>query len=476
VRRAAAGLVTLAALSLGACAKPAATPGPAARTESPRAVAPEVWSYEVAEDGADLAVTATFPAGTSETLSIERETVPYVASVATAAGEVVAPSAGIWTIPSCARGCTLTYRFELDRAARSLGDVDSAARMREGIESPPSSWLLRPMEHAPGTTYRFHVRAAPNAHFATGVRPVDGASDTYQADAGDLDTAPYSLFGTFRSRTVTPPGASIALAIMGGKLALDDAAIDRWIDASARAIEAYYGRFPVPRFLLILVPRRGGRGETVEGRTLASGGSSILLGVSEGMTEDEIPRDWVLTHEMTHLALPSLPRENHWLEEGLATYVEPIARAKVGTIPADEVWRGLVDGLPNGEPAAGDEGLDRTHTWGRTYWGGALFAFVADVQIRKRTGGARSLEDALQKIVATGGTGETRAPIVDVLRTGDEALGAPVLEELYAKWSREPVRVDLPQLWSELGVRASASGIAYDEKAPLAAIRRGIAP
>jgi carbon monoxide dehydrogenase subunit G len=47
-----------------------------------------------------------------------------------------------------------------------------------------------------------------------------------------------------------------------------------------------------------------------------------------------------LTGERT---LPDVPEEQHWLEEGLATYVEPIARAKVGIIPEGEVWRGLID-------------------------------------------------------------------------------------------------------------------------------------
>lgn len=57
---------------------------------------------------------------------------------------------------------------------------------------------------------------------------------------------------------------------------------------------------------------------------------------------------------------------------------------------------------PFGRPEAGDRGLDRTPTWGRTYWGGAFFCFVADVQIREATHGAKSLDDALRAIVAAG--------------------------------------------------------------------------
>jgi hypothetical protein len=272
---------------------------------------------------------------------------------------------------------------------------------------------------------------------------------------------------------LTRADATIEVATLPGRLALDDAALDRWIDLSARAIDAYYGHFPVKRLLLVITPASFG-GDTAEGRTLAGGGATILLGVSERMTPADTTRDWVLTHEMTHLASPSLPRTQHWLEEGIATYVEPIARAEVGTITAEEVWRGLVDGLPNGEPVEGDRGLDNTHTWGRTYWGGAMFCFVADVEIRKRTQNRASLETALRGVLDGLGSGETRATLDDFLRAGDRAIGVPVLEELHARLGGKAETIDLAKVWSDLGVRDANGKIAYDDAAPSAAIRRAM--
>ena len=43
----------------------------------------------------------------------------------------------------------------------------------------------------------------------------------------------------------------------------------------------------------------------------------------------------------------------------------------------------MVRDMPKGLPQAGDEGLDNTDTWGRKYWGGAMFCLFADVEIRK---------------------------------------------------------------------------------------------
>ena len=41
--------------------------------------------------------------------------------------------------------------------------------------------------------------------------------------------------------------------------------------------------------------------------------------------------------------------------------------------------------MPKGLPQAGDQGLDNTATWGRKYWGGAMFCLLADIEIRKAT-------------------------------------------------------------------------------------------
>src|SRR5262249_33992924 len=159
-------------------------------------------------------------------------------------------------------------------------------------------------------------------------------------------------------------------------------------------------------------------------------------------------------HEMVHLALPSVPRGHSWLEEGVATYVEPIARARMGQVSAASVWGDLVRGLPEGLPGLDDErGLDGPPTWGRTYWGGALFCLLADLQIRERTGNRRSLDDALRGIVAKGGNIGVHWPLERVLSTGDAAVGLPVLVELYHQMGQTAHPVDLAALWKRLGVR-----------------------
>lgn len=270
-----------------------------------------------------------------------------------------------------------------------------------------------------------------------------------------------------------PSGPNVVAPSTGAPASafLSRRAVTAWVQAAARSVSAYFGRFPIAARVVVIPARAGsvGHGETF-GRPVAT----IRIALGPATTEGDLSRDWVLTHEMVHLAFPSV-RAQPWLEEGVATYVEPIARAKSGVAPADAVWRWLVWGLPKGLPDGRDHGLDSADTWGRTYWGGALFCFLADVEIRRVTHDRRSLGDALRAVLETCGGVSSDAAIDAVLSAGDGAIGHPVLRELYDRLGTKPGTVDLPALFRLLGVRASGGGVLFDDAAPYAAIRKGIA-
>jgi hypothetical protein len=199
------------------------------------------------------------------------------------------------------------------------------------------------------------------------------------------------------------------------------------------------------------------------------------VSVGPQTTAADLKKDWVLTHEMIHLAFPSMAESHHWIEEGIATYVEPVARVQAGQLPAAEMWRDLVRDMPQGEPRPGDRGLDHTHTWGRTYWGGALFCLLADVEIREQTGNRMGLQDALRAILRQGGMIAEDWPIERALAVGDKATGTHVLENLYGQMRDQPFPVDLPSLWNRLGVQSEPNGaMEFAANAPLAQVREAI--
>jgi hypothetical protein len=283
---------------------------------------------------------------------------------------------------------------------------------------------------------------------------------------------PYELFDRAPHTRLEIGGGHIDVAFAAGDLGLPRETALGWVSNAGKAVTAYYGRFPVERVRVLVIPGpgRGIRGGTTYGYR----GAAIKVTLGRETTPADFASDWVLTHEMVHLAVPELADEHDWLGEGLATYVEPLGRAQAGQIPATKVWEDLVWGLPKGLPEPGDRGLDHTPTWGRTYWGGALFCLLADLEIRSRTGNRKGLQDALRAVVAAGGNVESRWPIERFLDAGDRAVGAPVLRETYDRMKASPAPVDLDDLWRRLGVRGAADRVELDDSAPLAGTRRAI--
>lgn len=268
------------------------------------------------------------------------------------------------------------------------------------------------------------------------------------------------------------PDATIELNFPPDAGALDRDEVRNWIAEAADAVRTYYGRFPVNR-VRIRIEAGEGRGAR-SGTTYAYNGALIRVGVGRYSDSADLKRDWIMTHEMVHLAMPEFGDRHAWLEEGLATYVEPIARVQAGQLSDRTIWRDMLRDMPQGLPAPGDRGLDNTHTWGRTYWGGALFYLLADVGIREHTANRVGLQDALRAIVTSGGNVEVAWDVRKALAIGDQATGTNVLMALYDEMRGAPVSPDLAQLWQRLGVKLSRDSVEFDDAAPLAAIRRAI--
>ena len=258
-----------------------------------------------------------------------------------------------------------------------------------------------------------------------------------------------------------------------GAPGLDRALVLDWVRRGIAATTAYYGVFPMAEYTLFLIAEPGAR--VGHATTWGYNGSITRQHVGVATTKATFDDDWILVHEMVHCAFPDLPRRALWLQEGNATWVEPVARVRAGQLPASEIWRQAIDGLPRGKAAADDGGMDGTLEHGRLYWGGAAFWLEAEIAIFEATGGRKTLRDALIAINrASGGNVADWSP-EQTMQAGDAAIGQPVLARLYTRWARTPVVVDEARLFARLGVRRTEGrGVAYDAAAPLAALTRRI--
>lgn len=283
---------------------------------------------------------------------------------------------------------------------------------------------------------------------------------------------PYDAFDKLPKTDLAVSGGAIHVAFAPGDIALPRETVLDWVTTSAKAVVTYYGSFPVRDLKLLIVPVDGPR--VRGGTTWAYRGAAIRVMLGRDSSLADLRRDWIMVHEMVHLALPDLAEQHAWLSEGLAVYVEPVARVQAGDLTAAEIWRAMMRDMPKGLPAPGDRGLDNTDTWGRKYWGGAMFCLLADIEIRKATANRLGLQDAMRGVLSAGGNHEQDWTIERVLAAADKAIGSDVLQRLHREMGPKPVTPDLAALWRDLGLRPAGETLEFDDAAPLAAIRKAI--
>jgi hypothetical protein len=224
---------------------------------------------------------------------------------------------------------------------------------------------------------------------------------------------------------------------------------------------------------LVIRPTSGA--EVTMGFALADPEPRIVVRMGRETSAAELALESLLVHEMTHLAVPDHDLRYLWLHEGIATYVEHIARAQAGLLSPAAMWHELIRELPSGLPEPSDNGgLDATESEARRYWGGALFCLLADIEIRRATDNRQGLQDALRALQRQGGNLSTMWTLERTLDVANQATGTTALTLLYQLMGNRPHRPSLEQIWRDLGITRTSHGVVLDDRAPLASIRRAI--
>ena len=183
---------------------------------------------------------------------------------------------------------------------------------------------------------------------------------------------------------------------------------------------------------------------------------------------------WVLLDGFINLGLPD--KIDSWLSEGLTIYLEPIVSYRAGWRSADSIWEEWTSLLRDGvEPLK--KGLEDSDS----YWGGALFALMVDVELRRLTQGRMGLENCLRLDLGKMSDASVSAPrhvLTNTAATAEQrrcwrsAINPePVLTRLAARYL-PGAPVDFDALLASLGVHENADKtVTFDENAPLANVR-----
>jgi hypothetical protein len=459
-------VMTLIVLCTSACYRPATEARPRGS-----------WAYEVdapTSGSRTVSVEATFDAAHTERLGLPKEAAPYVRDLKVRDPDgvyrTVERRGNEWFERSCNWRCTVSYKVDLGEVAAHCGDeVDCARRVGAATLSPALAWLVHPVPRTDvPVTVRVHTK--DSAQFASGMSAASTDGNTFAFRSFDLDEGSFTAFGPMRLTSIEVPGrngrkARLDVAMLGsGKYAMPDAEMKSWIEEAANVTVPLFGRFPVDRATLFVVPAKGEE-EVTFGKVLSLAGASVVVVVGDKMPATKRHRDWVLVHELFHLGFPTFRGEGRWLGEGLATYYEPILRARAGWTTESEVFRQFARNMPRGQaPRGSSAGLSARDDLDTIYWGGAMFCLAADVRIREETRGQKSLDDVIRAALDRGGDATHVWTVRDVVSLGDRVTGTTVLSDMYERHAARGERIDLEGLLDSLG-----------EDGSLAWVRRGIA-
>jgi hypothetical protein len=312
------------------------------------------------------------------------------------------------------------------------------------------------------------------------------AGDDHRLRVGEIGHSTYSVFGSFERRVLSLSGpmsrttpspdpsrrARLEVVTLPGPLRADRETRMRWIESAAGAVSDFWGGFPVSEAMMMVIPAPGHR-DIAHGKVVATGGAGVAIHLGSRANRAALYRDWILVHELFHLGFPSFAGEGKWLDEGLATYYEPIIRTRAGWRDEHALWSEFAHDMDQGVTAV-ELGMEQEKSYAGMYWGGAIIALLADVEARKLSQGRLGLEDGLRAVLAQGGNATQVWTLERVIEVVDARLGAPVLERLRAAHRHAGTPVDLEQLFGKLGVRATERGVRFDEDAELADLRKHI--
>jgi hypothetical protein len=369
-------------------------------------------------------------------------------------------------------GC-LSYTVSL----RDSGSLDAAVRhVGDDLIASPNVWLWRPERRA------IEARATLSLRLPVGIEamlPWPHAGDAYVLDAEAFRFDSYAAFGSFERVSGAQDDVRIEAALLDGARAIDAAAALRWLASAVRVASLSDGQFPRDRLSAIIVPSGESSEPVPFGMVARGGGASVLLLLSARAGEEELRRDWVLPHELGHLLLPFVEREQAWLSEGFATYYQEVLLARAGLCSEPLAWSRIARSMrsaesedPGGRVVAADARGAATTSYRKQYWGGAAYWLAVDVALRKASRGQLGLDGVLHELRAV----DRRRGVwtmSDLIAKLDQISGGQAFSHaLSAASSRE--FPDYEQTLAQLGVTMRESEVVLDEQAELANVRRAL--
>lgn len=334
----------------------------------------------------------------------------------------------------------LAYRVDIEKAARQnkRNNQDDAKTLIVRIPL----WMWRPrLGGADDIIVSFKLPHGVDVSVPW--QPLPGRDHSFRLTSSPQSGSAIAIFGEFAAETVRVADADLRIVSVPSRANPIGPEHIRWTRETAEHITLAYGRFPNPhaRVLLLPVANRHGESAIQFGRVVRDGGETIELMIDPTKPGESFLGDWTATHEFSHLMLPYINRNERWISEGFAQYYQNVLLARAGRYTEEHAWRKLRDGLERGresspalspnQAAAGDERNSRM----KIYWSGAALALMADVELRRRSGGEESLDLVLDRLQACCLPSRRTWSGRELFEKFDSLIDVPLFVDLYDRYA-----------------------------------------
>lgn len=225
----------------------------------------------------------------------------------------------------------------------------------------------------------------------------------------------------------------------------DKEKLSEWIENVYVAAVAVLGEFPFDINIHFYIQQDAG--EPVPwAHTRRSGIQSVHFHVDTSYAMDQFLADWTAPHEISHVALPFLGKENGWFAEGFATYMQCQVMQAMHVMTEQEVLDKYREKIAANKPffeneekpfaEAARQIVRVDHNYPAMYWGSVTFFINLDKRLRPEKGfGLNHLIQLYQKQ----GRSEDQS-IEEMVKSLDDLVGKPICADLFRQYSEEPAK------------------------------------
>lgn len=471
--------LSLLAILLGACGARAPAPPPAAAALEPLLRGLR-YTVTVPADLKRLHVQLCFDGAPPPRLVYGTQSAaPFLRDVHAVDASALPVHDGYIELPGLAADGCIAYAIDV-AAALDADALMLAYRGDDALLFGSELLLWRPIHRAPALHAELRFELPQGMQVSTPWAG-DDTRTRFQLDESAFAFTGHLLLGQFDERSVAAPGTQLRAAIMHGFPEPTRALLVPWLEHAAVMASSPSGRFPSPNAQLIIVPTSPSPFPIHFGHTGRSGGASIVFLLPTDIDAAALDQDWIAVHEFSHLWHPFVRREDAWLSEGLATYLQEVLRARAGALPAVNVWQRLYEGARRGRDtdqtlAYESRIMRHAHNYERVYWAGAAIALMLDVALRRDSGNQQTLESVLASLHDSDAHDFLHAYSAnELLLALDREAHKPLCRTLAEQKLTAPQLPDLSALYAQLGIAVDPNGaVQLTPDAPLAWIRDAI--